>query len=187
MKQFITDAVLLLDDICQQDYKTFYNKAFQMTHDAEESRDIVQAAFENTLKIIQKGKTILSTREDISRYLMRITINLGKTYYKKKYHPNFQVESVEDMEQTFDTLARESSLFDFDDKYRAVDLWDLIEKSSAKLPKRSKEYFMWRLYYGLDDNEIAVIMGVKRASLCVLKNRTLNHLRNEMKKCLGGD
>lgn len=76
MKQYITDAVLLLDDICQQDYKTFYNKAFQMTHDAEESRDIVQAAFENTLKIIQKGKTILSTREDISRYLMRITINL---------------------------------------------------------------------------------------------------------------
>ena len=36
-------------------------------------------------------------------------------------------------------------------------------------------------------NEIAVIMGVKRASLCVLKNRTLNHLRDEMKKCLGGD
>ena len=51
MRQYITDAVLLLDDICQQDYKLFYNKAFQMTHDAEESRDIVQAAFENTLKM----------------------------------------------------------------------------------------------------------------------------------------
>ena len=126
MKQYITDAVLLLDDICQQDYRTFYNKAFQMTHDAEESRDIVQAAFENTLKIIQKGKTILSTREDISRYLMRITINLGKAYYKKKYQVNFQVESVEDMEQVFDALARECSLFDYDDKYRVVDLWDLI-------------------------------------------------------------
>ena len=137
------------------------------------------------MKIIQKGKTILSTREDISRYLMRITINLGKTYYKKKCHPNFQVDSVEDMEQTFDALARENSLFDFDDKYRVVDLWDLIEKSSARLPRRSKEYFMWRLYYGLDDNEIAVIMGVKRASLCVLKNRTLNHLRNEMKNAWG--
>ena len=62
-----------------------------MTHDAEELPDIVQAAFENILKIIQKGKTILSTREDISRYLMRITINLGKTFSKRNII-EFQVD-----------------------------------------------------------------------------------------------
>lgn len=138
-KQMETIAVRYLDSV--------YRIALNYCKDTEDAKDAVQNAF---LKLMMT-ETVFSDNEHIHRWLIRVTINECKGFWRSFWHRN--IVSLDVMREAGD----EPEFQEVDDYLSepAYDVWEAV----TKLP--SKYSIVLHLHYkeGYSVDEIAEILG----------------------------
>jgi len=110
----------------------------------------------------------------LTPYIMRIVINKSHGCMKRRFIESSRfvpAESIEEPPTNTDDDAKER-----------LEQWDIVQRAAKRIPNTARTYFMWSLFYGFTDDEIAELMGVTRESLYTIKSRALKYIRKEIER-----
>lgn len=148
-------------------YKVLFNYGATFTNDRELIKDTLQDLF---IHLWEKRETLRI--QYLTIYLLRsIRNNLFQSFRETKIFP---VSIDEDLHDRPDEFTAENSLIfqerDSETKRR-------IKEAIATLPRRQKEVIFLKYYQGLDNEQMADLMGVNRQSVANLLHKAILSLR----------
>lgn len=138
--------------LCDQYYKSLVQIAYNLTHDKDASKDIVQETF---AYIWQNAKELGNYHErSIQHYLVRIVRNKSITYYNENVQ--LSKEKIRFVNgQTYD-LQQDS----IESRIIQIEVTQEILNIVASFPKRERECLMMKIEDELDNDEISIRLGV---------------------------
>ncbi len=165
-------AIKILYD---QYYKSLLNVAFNLTHDMDASKDIIQEAFAHVWK---KSRELGNHHErSIQHYLVRIVRNKSVTYYNENVA--LGKRKIRLMNGHTFGLADKS----IEARIIQVEIREEILEIIARFPKRERECLMMKIEEELHNEEIALRLGVGvkavEKSLTSAKKRLRSRLQNK--------
>ncbi len=138
--------------LCDQYYNSLVRIAFNLTHDKEVSKDIVQETF---AYVWQNANELGNYHErSIQHYLVRIVRNKSISYYNENVQlSKKKIRFVNG--HTYD-LTQDS----IESRIIQIEITQEILGIIARFPKRERECLMMKIEEELDNEEISVRLGV---------------------------
>jgi RNA polymerase sigma-70 factor (ECF subfamily) len=165
-------AIKILFD---QYYKSLLKIAFNMTHDRDASKDIVQDTF---TYVWQNSRKLGNYHErSIQHYLVRIVRNKSITYYYDNLALSEQkIHLMNEQHVGITEQSAETRIIQAEVKERILDI-------IAGFPKRERECLMMKINEELHNDEISLRLGVGvkavEKSLTSAKKRLRRHLQTK--------
>ncbi|MFZ6014696.1 MAG: RNA polymerase sigma factor [Bacteroidota bacterium] len=164
--------------LCDNYYKSLLKIAYNLTHDRDAAKDIVQDTF---AYVWQNSRELGNYQErSIQHYLVRIVRNKSMTYYNENV--TLGKRKIRLMNGQSFGLAEQS----IEDRIIQVEITQEILDIIARFPKRERECLMMKIEEELHNEEIASRLGVGikmvEKSLTSAKKRLREHLQLKSQK-----
>jgi RNA polymerase sigma-70 factor, ECF subfamily len=143
-----------------------FRTAYRVTGNAADAEDVLQTVF---LRMLRRGREADALDNEES-YLRRAAINAALDVVRAR-QADRTVELVE--------LSADPP------QGSALELRQVLARAMAKLEPRRAEIFVLRFLEGLDNPEIAHLLGISQVLVAVLVHRTRRQLRKELRRYLG--
>ena len=138
--------------------------AYRITGNAADAEDVLQTVF---LRLLRRDAGAAALENDES-YLRRAAINAALDILRaRRVAPTTQLQEIPSSERN------------------VLELRQALGRALAQLKPRSSEVFVLRFLEGLDNAEIAEMMGISRVLVAVIAHRTRQQLRKELGSYLG--
>jgi RNA polymerase sigma-70 factor, ECF subfamily len=142
-----------------------FRTAYRITGNAADAEDALQTVF---LRLLRRGKDA-DVFENEENYLRRAAINAALDVVRAR-----QAARTEELTE----LITDSP------KRDAVELRQALARAMARLDPRRAEIFALRFLEGLENPEIAKLLGISQVLVAVLVHRTRQQLRKELRPYL---
>lgn len=167
------------NDIYNNTYKKILGYIILHCGNLEDVNDLIQETYIELYKMLNKN-CWKNKENDISKYIIGISKNILKKYYRHKYKFNkvFSIhEYWENNNEVFVDLDNNLE-FDFITKSNVNDIWKYIEEKDIKVAK------VFYCYYFLDMKlkEIAYEMNMKESTVKSYIYRTIQDLKKKFNK-----
>ena len=154
-----------------------YRAAYRITGNAADADDVTQVVFMRLLRR-EEGRPALS--DTPGSYLHRAAVNAALDVVRSR-----RAARSTPLEDVAPALEDDSSRSP--DRGRdAQDLKQALRRSLARQSPRAAEIFTLRYIEGLDNHEIARMLGISRTTVAVILHRTRARLRRDLEKVTGG-
>ncbi len=158
-------------DVFDRFYKRIYNYMCYRLNSRDEAEDLTSQVFE---QVLRKYQTFRPERAPFEVWLFGIAHHTVIDYYRKrKYRLWFSIESIRD-QVSQEPTPEEAAL-------RSED-HNLLIAALATLKERERNIIALRFAGGLKNCEIAKLTGLSESNVGVILYRSLQHLKNILKK-----
>ncbi|MGY3703386.1 hypothetical protein BW731_02640 [Vagococcus martis] len=149
--------------------KIFY-QALSVLNNKEQAEDITQEVFEQLYSDFESIKKFDDLH--LKKFIIKITKNKSIDLYRKN---NTQIKYLETYKTKKDKHEEDNNVNDYVDKM-------ISEQEILDISKQLKEpylhVFLYRVYYGLSNKEIAKIMDSKEATIRKQFERAISMVKN---------
>jgi RNA polymerase sigma-70 factor, ECF subfamily len=156
-----------LERTFQSHHGLVFRTAFRITGNAADAEDVLQTVF---LRLLRRPAES-SAMENEESYLRRAAINASLDVIRSRQSS-----------PTAELVEIPSSRMESE----ATELRQVLGRAMSNLPPRSAEIFALRFIEGLNNREIARMLGISQVLVGVTIFRTRQQLRKELTKHLGG-
>jgi RNA polymerase sigma-70 factor (ECF subfamily) len=154
-------------------HERVFRAAYRVTGSAADAEDVLQTVF---LRLLRNDHD-LSDVENAGNYLHRAGVNAALDLVRSKR------ESVP-FEDMLPRHGRDSG-WKPDRGYHPAELRDWLRRSVGQLHPTAAEMFALRYFEGLDNPEIARLMGTSEGTVAVTLHRTRARLQKEIRPYVG--
>jgi RNA polymerase sigma-70 factor (ECF subfamily) len=166
----IEDAAIAIPDELERSFQAHhglvFRTAYRVTGNAADAEDVLQTVF---LRLLRRRKDA-DAPENEESYLRRAAINAALDVVRAR-----QTARTEELT---DLVADRP-------KRDAVELRQALARAMARLDSRRAEIFALRFLEGLENPQIAKLLGISQVLVAVLVHRTRQELRKELRPYLG--
>jgi RNA polymerase sigma-70 factor, ECF subfamily len=142
-----------------------FRTAYRITGHAADAEDVLQTVF---LRLLRREPSA-NALEDEESYLRRAAINAALDIIRARRA----------------ACTIELQEFPSDPRRDMLELRQALARALAQLKPRSAEVFALRFFEGLNNAEIAQLLGISRVLVAVIAHRTRQQLRKELGTYLG--
>jgi RNA polymerase sigma-70 factor, ECF subfamily len=164
------DTAIAIPDELERTFRTHhglvFRTAYRITGNAADAEDVLQTVF---LRLLRRGSAA-EAMENEESYLRRAAINAALDVVRARLADR----SVELREMSADPPQGV-----------AVELRQALAKALAQLEPRRAEIFALRFLEGLENPQIARLLGISQVLVAVLVHRTRQQLRKQLRHYLG--
>ena len=164
--QVVSEPPGELEKLFQAHQKQVFRAAYRVTGSAADAEDVLQTVFLRLAK--STGSWEFS--DNPAAYLSRAAINAALDLVRKRGR----------MVGLDDLMPRESTERNPESQQVDRELQKLIRQAVARLGATAAEMFVLRYYEGLDNREIARVMGTSQMVVGVVLHRARTKLRKEI-------
>jgi RNA polymerase sigma-70 factor, ECF subfamily len=164
------------EEIFRAKSQRVFRTAYRVTGSAADAEDVLQTVF---LRLMRRDEADTPV-ENIDSYLHRAAVNAALDLVRLRR--TWQSVPLEDTVQ-FRTQDPSS---DPDRSHRSAELRGLLRKAVAGLAGQAAEIFTLRHIEGVENIEIARMLGVSQTQVAVSLHRTRSRLQKEVQAWLGG-
>jgi RNA polymerase sigma-70 factor, ECF subfamily len=148
-----------------------YRAAYRITGHAEDAEDVLQTVF---LRLARRPPREV---DNLPSYLYRSAVNAALDVLRdRKEKPGSPLEEAGGGAAA---VAPERSA-------EAAELRERLRRALARLTPQAAEAFSLRYFEGLENQEIARLLGVSRVAVAVMLHRTRRRLQGELRAMTGG-
>ncbi len=166
----VEDAAIAIPDELEQSFRAHhglvFRTAYRITGNAADAEDVLQTVF---LRLLRQAKGA-DAMENQESYLRRAAINAALDIVRAR-----QADRTVELEELSSDPPQGS----------AMELRQALARAMAQLEPRRAEIFALRFLEGLDNPEIARLLGISQVLVAVLVHRTRQQLRKELRRYLG--
>jgi RNA polymerase sigma-70 factor (ECF subfamily) len=155
-----------LETLFQAHHERVFRAAYRVTGSAADAEDVLQTVF---LRLAKSTGT-WEFSDNPAAYLSRAAINAALDLVRKRGR----------MVGLDDLMPRESAERNPESQQVDRELQKLIRQAVARLGATAAEMFVLRYYEGLDNREIAKVMGTSQMVVGVVLHRARTKLRKEI-------
>jgi RNA polymerase sigma-70 factor, ECF subfamily len=159
-----------LEVLFQAHHERVFRAAHRITGSPADAEDVLQTVFLRLAR--SQGTWDLS--ENPAAYLSRAAINAALDVVRKRG----RVVGLDDLTQ--DQEPRESGTRNPESQQADRELRNLIRQAVSRLGTTAAEMFVLRYYEGLDNQEIAKLLGTSQVVVGVVLHRARTKLRKEI-------
>lgn len=153
-----------------------YRAAYRITGNAADAEDVLQTVFLRLLRR-ESGTVVADSAES---YLYRAAVNAGLDVVRsRRGGAQVPLEAVE-------AVLPSDRLLSPDGQHDNAELRRWLRSAIAGLHATAAEMFVLRYFEGLDNPEIARLMGTSQGVVAVTLHRTRTRLQNEYRSHRGG-
>jgi RNA polymerase sigma-70 factor, ECF subfamily len=164
------DAAIAIPNELERSFRAHhglvFRTAYRITGNAADAEDVLQTVF---LRLLGRRKDA-DALENEDSYLRRAAINAALDVIRAR-----QAARTEEL----------TELIADPPKRDAVELRQALARAMARLDPRRAEIFALRFLEGLDNPQIAKLLGISQVLVAVLVHRTRQQLRKELRHYLG--
>lgn len=167
------------NDIYNNTYKNLLGYIILHCNNLEDINDLIQETYIELYKTLMRFNS-KSNINDINKYIIGISKNILKKYYRNKYKSKKVISIQEHLENNKEIfLNLDNSLeLNFITKENIEDIWIYLEKKDIKIPK------IFYCYYFLDMKikDIAIEMNINESTIKNYLYRTIKELKEKFCK-----
>lgn len=160
------DAAIAMPDELERSFRAHhglvFRTAYRITGNAADAEDVLQTVF---LRLLRRKKDA-DELENEESYLRRAAINAALDVIRARQSAR--------TEELTDLIAAPP-------QRAAVDLRQALARAMARLDPRRAEVFALRFLEGLENRQIAKLLGISQVLVAVIVHRTRQQLRKELR------
>lgn len=157
----------VLESLFTEHYDPIYRTAYRVTGNATDAEDVLQTIF---MRLARRNDE-LDLKPNPRAYLLRAAINAGLDVVRSR--SGAQLVPLEDIAPLVTSDNPESI-------HASSETKRMLRKELSKLSRKSAEMFVLRYFEGLDNREIAELMGTSHLVVGVMLHRARAHMKKTL-------
>jgi len=170
------DPMEWLEPVYREHAKAVIQAAYRVTGNADDAEDVLQTVFTR----LARRETPPDFSGGALAYLRRAATNAALDIVQSK-----RAKTSVSFDHVTEAVTRDPTP-DPDTVHRGRELHEHLRKAISGLSRRSAEIFTLRYFEGLDNKEIADVLGTSPGTVAVTLHRIRQRLKDEMAPVLGG-
>jgi len=172
----VNDTTSWLEAIYRDNASVVLQAAFRVTGNAEDAEDVLQTVFTRLARRAEAPDFSTGSRA----YLRRAATNAALDIVQSR-----RVRDGVSLETAREDVGRDPAPQP-DRRHLGRELQDQLRRALVRISRRSAEIFALRYFEGLDNAEIADLLGTSPNTVAVTLHRARARLKEEMGPYLGG-
>ncbi len=170
-----TASVGDLETVFREHHDHVFRAAYRVTGNGADAEDVMQTVF---LRLARRPAGAESV-DNVGSYLHRAAVNAALDLMRSRQNAhNMPLEEVAPELVADPSLAPDREL-------TSAEILTWVRNTVARLSPRAAEVFALRFYEGLDNGEIARILGASQSTVAVTLHRTRERLLQEFRAFTG--
>lgn len=164
-----------LEEVFRAHHRQVFQSAMRITGNASDAEDVLQTVF---LRLVRRDGGH-GLNESPSSYLHRAAVNAALDVMRRRR--NARATPLDDVAASL----RDRSTRPQDDARLDVEIGERVREALGDLNPRTAEVFALRYFEGLDNHEIATLLGTSKSTVAVMLHRARLRLREAIRELAG--